>query len=518
MTPAMPAAAPAAAPVSSPAPAAAAPAITHFQEPTQGANLSVEAEMDAMFAGTPPAGPEGEDIVSEALPADTAPELAAPDAPPAGDEPPAEAAAPETPEPAAEPAAPEPAAAAAGIPEGVKLRMVDGKKAWVVEPKAGEAAFARAALVNEAEEIMGEPMTKEAIEFRQGVVKHWNTMRNEMISDDPADQANFIAGMGNVIRAAAAAGEIGHDALQGIVKLTIDDALRDGNDLSEPILQHITSNPKVLGSIVQMFYERALSEDNTPDPANPDRPTAAQALWNSAQWIDKLFNKNMRPGDEFSYLRKGNYTKLPAYQGEKKVAAATQPKTGTEAAAPAGAPAPTQAFTDWSNKTNQSIEQTAVQVPIDELLKTAVPADQAKKYPTNVQTLRQQLSEKVAERLKSDPSLQEQRKIVVKRARMATSPQIRNQLQQALVNQHATAAKRILREVQGPILTEFAQLLNATSTSAGARAAASANAGRQAPSAGGPSASRTQGTPAKTGTFRNQADFEVEFSQALPTP
>ncbi len=496
MTPAMPAA-PAAPAVSAPAPApVSAPAIETYHEPSS-VPVSMENEMDALIAGNPiPA----EDIIADPVTGDALPEMAPPegDPPPPAEAPPVEAA-----PPAAEVTDPN-APPVPGIPEGVRLRTIDGKKAWVVEPAAGEAAFARAALVNEAETIMGEPLTKEALEFRQGVVKHWEGMRSDILSDNPADQTKFVDGVANVIRAASDAGEIGHDALSSIVKLTIDSALTDGNQLSEPILAHIASNPKVLNGIIRNLYERALNEA---DPAQAD------ALWKSVQWIDKLSNAGqLRPLKEFEYLRTGGYKTLPNH-----APAAGTPKPAAAAAPPvpaAGAPNP--AFAEWSSKTNGNIHQEAVLNPVEQLLKTVVAPDQQKQYPTNFKTLQGQLSSAVEERLKSDPSLREQRETIIKRARMAVSPQVRNQLQTELVRQHASAAKRILNEVKGPILTEYAQLLNAQSKAEVARATASTTAGRQAATAGGPPASRSATPPARTGFYKNNAEFEKEFAEMLP--
>ncbi len=458
----------------------------------------MENEMDALIAGNPiPA----EDIIADPVTGDALPEMAPPegDPPPPAEAPPVEAA-----PPAAEVTDPN-APPVPGIPEGVRLRTIDGKKAWVVEPAAGEAAFARAALVNDAEGIMGEPLTKEALEFRQGVVKHWEGMRSDILSDNPADQTKFVDGIANVIRAASDAGEIGHDALQSIVKLTIDSALTDGNQLSEPILQHIASNPKVLNGIIRNLYERALSEA---DPAQAD------ALWKSVQWIDKLSNAGqLRPLKEFEYLRTGGYKTLPNHAP----AAGTKPVAAAPPVVPAPvAGAPNPAFAEWSKATNSGITQEAVLNPVDELLKAAVSPEQQKQYPTNYKTLQGQLHAAVDERLKSDPSLREQRETIIKRARMAVSPQVRNQLQTELVRQHASAAKRILNEVKGPILTEYAQLLNAQSKAQVARAAASTTAGRQAATAGGPPASRSATPPPATGFYKGNAEFEKEFAEMLP--
>ncbi len=397
-----------------------------------------------------------------------------------------------------------PAATPPGIPEGVKVRKLDGKEVWAVDPAAGRATFDRAALVTEAEEIMGEPLSKEAVEFRQRTVEGLEGMRGDLLSDKPEDQLNVVNHLGDIIRQARDNGEIGHNAVESLVKVTIDSAL-SGQDaaLTSAVLSHIGSSPLVRNGLIESIYQMALTE--------PDQQKA-EDLWNSAQQIDnRLNNGQFRTNKEMEYLRASKATSLPQYQR------AGQPPT-TPAAAPAAAAPAAQGdngFEAWSNETNSAVHNGALLTGIDEALNSAVDKGLRDKYPTDFQATRKQLISLVEEKLLGDQTLRNQTAVAVNRARLAVNPAVRNQIRDEIVRRHSAEAARILRDNKGPILQRFAEQMAGKSAAETQRAAAGQRVGRQAPSSGGPSAARVGTHAPTTGTFKNNVDFNKELNSVL---
>lgn len=480
-----------ASPISSPAPAAAppaAPAAAPSAAPsstpsTPSAPIEIFSESDL----TPKTI---EDELSTALssPATTPdPEpIAAPAAavPPAGDDP-------GIAEPVAEPAAEATPAVAAPatppaevvpLPEGVKVRKVDGVEQWVVDPKAGQALAARAGLVEAAEQILGEPLTKESLQLRQNVVEGFEGMRGDLLSDNPVDQANVVAHFQDVIQRAHAAGEIGHDAFSGFVNVALDRALAADPATAMAVEKHITR------TVVDRLYNEAL---RTHDPEQ------AKILWSSAQQADKASFGKYRPLNDFTEGRKA----APPARFENRAAPAAPTAGGPPAEVRAQAE-----FRAWNKTTNDKIHTDATIATVDQILKD-IPAEQKTAFPNQYNSTRDQLVNIVRNELRSDPQLQEQVRLLQKRAQLAVNPELRNQLTDEIVKRHATRAAQILKDKKGPILSEYAKLMAAASTKQTQRATAGANAGRNAAPGGGPSASRSNPQPPKTAKFESGDDM-----------
>ncbi len=434
------------------------------------------------------------DELSAALDADAAaPDASAPDAvaeepaadvagEPVVDAPPAVA----TPDPAA-------VAAAPALPEGVKLRTIEGVKQWVLDPKLGESMAARAGLVDSAEAILGEPLTEDSLRFRQNVVEGFEGMRGDLLSNDPADQANVAKHFEDVINRARQGGEIGHDALASFANVVLDRALSGDPATAQAVEAHITR------TVVDRLYGEAL---RTHDPVQ------AKTLWSSAQQADKASFGKYRPLKDFDEGRKA----APP--------ARFQPRQ--EPAAPAGNGAPPaearaqQEYQNWSRGANEKIDTSAVQGTVDQNL-SHIPQEQRKEFPGLYDATRDQLLKAVRTGFKTDSQLQEQVQTLQKRARLAVNPELRNQIADEIVRRYATKAAQILKDKKGPILSEYAKLVAAKSTDQAKRVNAGANAGRNAAPGGGPSAARSNPQAPKTAKFESADDqnFNKELEAAF---
>lgn len=203
--------------------------------------------VDAMFsddAATPAADVSTEVEVPEVAddqpaeaevvePVDDAPAVDAPDAPEA---------------PADQAAAP----ADAEIPEGVTVRERGGKKEWVYPEDRGRSIYEGYKIAKQAEEVLGEPVTPEALADRQQAHEWLQNQRIDAISPDPRDQANVFR---NIFREAAEAiqnGEIGHDPLE-----TIGESFMDTLRTVAPEHYEQTANAVMLSRVQSLYSEAA---------------------------------------------------------------------------------------------------------------------------------------------------------------------------------------------------------------------------------------------------------------------
>jgi len=381
------------------------------------------------------------------------------------------------------------AAAVPAVPEGVKVRNVDGKPRWVLDPEAGKQVFASAALAQKAAEIIGEPLTEAALEFRQRTVEGNERLRSDMLSDSPNDQGRVIAHFENMFNTARERGEIGHDAMAGFVK----NAVGFGLTSKDPGTRTATAE-FLLKTAIEDTYSQALS--------HPDADKAAR-LWAVAQNLEEASFGTFRKSELLSEGRK----QAPPARFQR----AAPPSVDAGRQQPADQ---TQQFEAWSSDTGTKIDKEAIDQAIDDAVSHIAPATR-EKHPVVFKSLRDQLKSTVREALLGDQSLRNQVDAASRRARLATNPDIRNQITSELVTRHLSRATEILKNKKGPILSEFAVLLAEKSNATKNRMAAGQQASRAVTSAGGPSASRTTRPAPKSGTFSSNKDFHKELDQAF---
>lgn len=386
-----------------------------------------------------------------------------------------------------------PAEKPSGTPEGVRVRSVDGKPAWVVAPEVGQQAFAKAKLVDLAEKALGEPLTEAFIERQKHITEGFEGMRLDLLSDNPRDQANVVLHFADIIRGARERGEIGHDALSSFVSTAVDVVRQTDPQAFATVQRDLTR------TVLDSIYEEALSTENA---ANSE---TAKAMWAAAQHIDKQFFGKFRPLDD-----------LKNAQPKPRFAAAERPR-------PEAAPAPdtrqqaAEAYRTWFRAGDEQIRGKLTghvdSVFTSKDAKGVSLESRYGEYPGTLKSLKDQLSSQVREALRGDQQLKERVRILTRRAELATSAEIRNQIQAQVVAEHDRRIQQLIAEKKGPILSEAAKLLASRSSEAQKRAQAAKAAGTQ-PSPSSGTAKRTvapaSGSSGKFFSSREEFDKAVD--------
>lgn len=397
-------------------------------------------------------------------------------------------------------AAPEPAQAAAqgapAVPEGVRVRSVDGKPSWVLTPEVGQQWHAKAQMADLAERTFGQPLTENLIQGQQAMAEGLQEMNLDLLSDNPANQAHVIEYFANVIRRAQDRGEIGHDALAGLISTAVN-TVRQIEPASYRAIQRDLTR-----QVLDDVYEEALSLDN---PQGEE----AKVLWSAAQHLDnRLFGK-YRPLTELS-------------------TAQPRPRFGPAARKEAPAPAPTAddqgraraEFSAWHSETDgrlqESLSGQVNTVFASKDVKGMSLEDRYKDFPNMLASVKRQLSDQVRSALRSDQQLAQKVRMLNERAKMAVSPEVRKQIQAQVISEHERRIKQVISEKKGPILTEAAKVLSSKSSETQRRAAAAKQAGQQ-PSPSSGTATKAP-IPAKGSAgkfFSSPEEFDAAVDQLL---
>lgn len=393
----------------------------------------------------------------------------------------------------AKPAETTAATGADSLPEGVKVRTIGGKPVWTLDPEVGKQAFARAALVQEAEEILGEPVTKEALQLRQEILVGNEQIRADALSDSIEDQARVVLHFQELMNGARERGEIGHDAMAGFARATLNVAINSDPQTREAVVKDL------LEFTIDDTYNQAIEESD---------PQEAAKLWGAAQRMEQRNFGKFRSKDEFEQKRTEFASKPKSRFARPAPAAAGQPQAQPQQAAPA------EQFTSWKRETDSKIGSEAVETNVDSAL-SHISEDLRKKNPIVFQSLRDQLLAEVRKGLRANQQLQTSVQAAVNRARLAVNPEVRNQIAQEIVKRQSAEVKRILDAKKGPILSEFAHVFAGASNQTKQRVQAAKVASRTVPPSGGPSQSRTMRPPAPAGKYGSSADFNKDLEAAF---
>jgi len=368
-----------------------------------------DSQMDDLFSPSEPSTPDSPDPVETDVDETTVEQ-------PEEAEAPVEA---EVPEPTpAEPPAEKPAEAETeDIPEGVTVRDRGGRKEWVYPEDRAKSIYGGYKLAKTAEEIIGEPLTEEAIATRQQAHAWLENQRVDSFSPNPADQANVFR---NIFREAASAisnGEIGHDPLE-----TMSEAFLSTLQEMAPEHYEATQNYVMQGVLDRLYQEAAKS--------------GSEKLLRSAQNLDHHLNGKYRADDAVKSM---SAKVTPIDQREAKLAERERAiQQHSEAQQK-------QAWSNWSNSTKTSINESVKSVLTEQIpqdVKTAFEA--APGGQQRLANITKLLDIEVREAMKRDPKWSEQNANLFNLAKMAPTEQRRAAIQQQIVQRYAQKARQVV--------------------------------------------------------------------------
>lgn len=362
----------------------------------------------------------------------------------------------EAPEPEAAPEQPKPDAKADApedeLPEGVKKgKDRNGKQGYFLEESRYQTFHGNHKLVQQASEMIGEPVTAEALQIRNEAYLAQERLFGDITSGDPKAQGAVLNYFMDEIARTREAGEIGTDAAVPLAQ-SFYAALRQKSP--EGYAQLRMSAARDL--VVEMFNLAAETGDTnlgrstrhlvralaSIDNNNLDRPEKLVQLKSAAERLQMPFYTD----EELQGMARGGTDPRSADRARiAELEAKLNGRTTTNQAAQ---------FDEWQNGTTTAVK-TAL---LDEAVKPALASVEAgwKEFPADYDRLVvDPLNREVAKVIRADAGFKEKIDRLQAQAQRATSAQRRDEIRQQIKTAYVNRAKLAADAVKKPIL-EFA--------------------------------------------------------------
>lgn len=332
----------------------------------------------------------------------------------------------DTEEPAEEPAESEPAkqpestdpekpATDEDVPEGVKVRDRNGRKEWVYPEDRAKSIYEGYKVAKSAEELLGEPLTVEALQERQYSHDWLTNQRVDLISDNPADQGNVFA---NLFREAAFAmrdGEIGHDPMD-----TLPDAFISTLQRMAPEKYEEFSN-KVIVNNLEALYRKAHASGN-------------EKLLRSVQNLDHHLTGTYRKDDEVAKMTPAEVDTREQRLNEREREIQERDRAAWQ-----------QKFKGWHEGVTTNVNAT-----VNEVITAQVPESVRKAFESTPEgqsrlgNISKLLRLEVQESIKADQNWKRQNDNLIKQAKMAPSEERREAIKTQIVQRYMQRARQVI--------------------------------------------------------------------------
>jgi hypothetical protein len=394
---------------------------------------------DAPIEDTPVEEPSVEDAPIEDVPSDEPqPELSA------------------EPEPSVDPV--DPPAPAEDLPEGVtKGKDSKGRQKYFLDPNRYETVYGNHKMVQEAQKMLGEPLTQESLEVRNRAYLAQERLFSNLTSGDPALQSDVVDFMIGEMTGAREAGETGVDPTVPFAE-TVYTKLRDTAPDGYANLRYLAARDLV----GEMFEQASATNDNGLFAAAQqfarklagigDKP----AEMTDAQYVEHVREVTNRAGLPFytpQEMKGLNRGPDPLTAAQRRIQELEAQVNGRGKATEA------EQFRAWDQNhvqtVNQAVDDEAVMPSLGESVKTAwekFPDDYTDKVLTP-------LKSKVTAAVKSDPVLNQRVTELRARISRAASEQVRNNLGEQIKSLVVNRARIAADEAKGPILQKAAEWL-----------------------------------------------------------
>lgn len=322
--------------------------------------------------------------------------------------------------------------------EGAQLRERNGKREYVFTEERGKTVYAGYKMAREAENVLGEPLSVEALQQRQNAHEWMQGQKIDLVSPDPAAQSNIFRNLFREAAGALAAGEIGHDPLE-----TVGEAFLD--TLRETAPEHYERAASyVMASEIERLYEKGLEAKN----AGNDK------LLRAIQNLDYHLTGKYIKDDDLAKRVPDAITRR-----EQDLAAREQRIQQSQAQHKQAQ------WRNWEASTSSSIGEnvrTVIDSQIPETVKTAFAnLPNGSQRIENIQNL---LDLEIRKSIKADPKWKQQTANLYKQAELAPTEQRREQVKQEIVQRYAQRARQVMAAKAAQILS--AETLSLAKTNA----------------------------------------------------
>lgn len=362
---------------------------------------------------------------------------------------------------------PEPATTTEDLPDGVtKGKNSKGKEQYYLDPNRYKTVYGNHQLVQQATELLGEPLTTEALALRNEGYLANERLFNSLASGDPASQAEVLNFMVNEMKTAQADGETGVDPTIPFAE-TVYSTLRDQ---APDAYAHLRL--QAARDLIGEMYENA-SRSNNPSLFSAAQHFAATvagvgpkpADMTADQYAAHVRDVAGRIGIPFYSLQEMQ----GLAQGEDPMAALTREnallKSQVNGRQTNTAAERLQNWqTDHIKDVNSAVFNDAVQPALAPI------ADQWKDFPDDYRALVvDRLNSEVTKAVRDDQNLNAQVKDLNARAARATNPAVRQQLGDQIKQLFVNRAKLATEKAKGPILKFAAEALGRRSAQTNGR-------------------------------------------------
>jgi hypothetical protein len=350
-------------------------------------------------------------------------------------------------EPAADETQPTTQTQAEELPEGVvKGKDRNGKPGYFLEENRYKTFHGNHQIVQKASEMLGEPVTAEALQLRNDAYMAQERLFNDLTSGDPQAQGAVLNYFLDEMARAREQGEVGVDPAVPMAQ-TFYSTLREKSPDAYATLR-LTAARDLIG---EMFEEASSSGD--------------ESLWLSAQHFARALANVGKDVSDIAQVRAiAQRMGIPFYAKAEMqgLARGSDPVARLQAEN-----ARLHSLVNGKSSTNQAaqfdtwftgVAQTVKSAVLDDAVKPALASveSQWKAFPNDYNDLVvDRLHRKVTETIRADAGFNQRIKLLNDQAQRATSAQKRDELGQAIKQAYVNRAKLAVDAVKRPIL-EFA--------------------------------------------------------------
>jgi hypothetical protein len=405
-----------------------------------------------------PAAPPVEGAPDEdALPVEPQPEGREGDEPPAGDTP------------------AEPVAAAPGedLPEGIReSKDARGRKEYHLDESRYKTVYGNHKLVQQAQQMLGEPLTPEALDVRNRSFLAQERLFSNLASGDPELQGSVVDFMLGEMNAAREAGEVGVDPTPAFAE-TVYSKLRDTAPDGYAQLRYLAARD----FIGEMFQNAAAKND--------------QGLFASAQQMARELvgigpkPENMTGPQYIEHIREtAKNAGIPFFTPQEMSEIARQPDPVSalqnrvreleSQVSGRNQQSEAERFQTWDRSHTQSVHQA---ISTDAIVSSlASVADSWKAFPQDYQKhVMEPLKSEVYKAMQNDATFNSRVNDLRSRLQRTPSEQVRTQIGNDIKNLFVNRARLAVDEVKTPILKTAAEWLAFRSQNSAGRRSAGQN-------------------------------------------